>query len=190
METNEVSDTRSKKPAGRRKPAHGLGITFIAKDFDAPVPDIEAEFGGQLGSGTRSGSQGFGGSSLTQSLRDVLASVADSVEYDGIELTDVNQLGGFGNTPLKVACVRGDLEAVRVLLAAGAEVNAIVEDECTALHYAAGFGHVEVAQILLDHGARTDVRNRFGRTPVEDARLSGKTDVVTLLQSHKQSPAE
>ena len=35
------------RPAvGPRKPAHALGLTFIAGDFDAPMPDLEAAFEG------------------------------------------------------------------------------------------------------------------------------------------------
>lgn len=30
--------------AGPRKPAHALGLTFIADDFDAAMPDLEAAF--------------------------------------------------------------------------------------------------------------------------------------------------
>jgi prevent-host-death family protein len=33
--------------AERRKPAHALGLTFIADDFDAPMPDLEAAFEGK-----------------------------------------------------------------------------------------------------------------------------------------------
>ena len=29
-----------------RKPAHALGLTFIADDFDAAMPDVEAAFEG------------------------------------------------------------------------------------------------------------------------------------------------
>ena len=32
-----------------RKPAHALGLTFIADDFDAPIPDLEAAFEGEEG---------------------------------------------------------------------------------------------------------------------------------------------
>jgi hypothetical protein len=34
------------KPEAPRKPAHALGLTFIAADFDAAMPDIEAAFEG------------------------------------------------------------------------------------------------------------------------------------------------
>jgi prevent-host-death family protein len=36
------------RPVGeRRKPAHALGVSFIADDFDAPMPDVEAAFEGE-----------------------------------------------------------------------------------------------------------------------------------------------
>ena len=34
-----------------RKPAHALGLTFIADDFDAAMPDLEAAFEGEEGEG-------------------------------------------------------------------------------------------------------------------------------------------
>ena len=34
------------EPAEPRKPAHALGLTYIADDFDAAMPDIEALFEG------------------------------------------------------------------------------------------------------------------------------------------------
>ena len=38
------------RPAAEpRKPAHALGLTFIADDFDAPIPDLEAVFEGEEG---------------------------------------------------------------------------------------------------------------------------------------------
>ncbi|HJU18745.1 MAG TPA: type II toxin-antitoxin system Phd/YefM family antitoxin [Stellaceae bacterium] len=35
--------------AAPRKPAHALGLTFIADDFDAAMPDLEAAFEGEDG---------------------------------------------------------------------------------------------------------------------------------------------
>lgn len=34
-----------------RKPAHALGVTFVADDFDAAIPEIEAAFEGEEGVG-------------------------------------------------------------------------------------------------------------------------------------------
>jgi ankyrin repeat protein len=114
----------------------------------------------------------------------VLESIQNAPEFYGVDLKDVNQRGIYGNTPLSIAVVRGSLGQVRVLLNAGADVNAILEDGRTALHEAVGQNHSMVAQLLLDHGALTTVRDRFGRTPIELAELLGHSDAREILNTY------
>lgn len=52
-------------------------------------------------------------------------------------------------TPLMVACYRGRVEAVQVLLAAGARLDARACDGATALHAAVHQGHVDVVALLV-----------------------------------------
>lgn len=56
-------------------------------------------------------------------------------------------------TPLHWAVVEGRKEAVQLLIAKGADVNAQDERGRTPLHYA---GNVEVAQLLIDNGAEKE----------------------------------
>jgi hypothetical protein len=56
-------------------------------------------------------------------------------------------------------------ESVKVLLEAGAEINAVNEADFTALHGAAFRGLNEVVQFLVDHGANINARDYRGRTP-------------------------
>ena len=56
-------------------------------------------------------------------------------------------------------------EAVRVLLAAGAEINAVNEADFMALHGAAMAGLNEVVEYLVAEGAEIDARDFRGRTP-------------------------
>ena len=56
-------------------------------------------------------------------------------------------------------------EAVKVLLAAGADINRVNEADFTALHGAAFRGLNEIVQILVDRGADIDARDFRGRTP-------------------------
>src|SRR5262249_50862752 len=56
-------------------------------------------------------------------------------------------------------------EAVKVLLDAGSEVNAVNEADFTALHGAAFRGLDEVIQILVERGADINARDFRGRTP-------------------------
>ena len=69
----------------------------------------------------------------------------------------------YGKTPLMAASEEGHDEVVRVLLDAGADVNASEENGKGALYYASDEGHTSTAQLLLDRGA--DVSARHGRDP-------------------------
>ena len=58
------------------------------------------------------------------------------------------------------------LEAAKLAVKAGADVNAIDDFGNTALHYAAYNRVDSVVQYLVENGARLDVRNKFGETPL------------------------
>jgi ankyrin repeat protein len=60
------------------------------------------------------------------------------------------------------------LESVKVLIAAGADVNAVNETGQTPLHFAAHASD-DIVKFLAAHGARLDVKDQQGRTPVEMA---------------------
>ena len=60
---------------------------------------------------------------------------------------------------------QGAEAAVRVLLEAGADINAVNEADFTALHGAAYRGTNEVVEYLVAHGADIDARDYRGRTP-------------------------
>ena len=105
----------------------------------------------------------------------------DLPEFVEILLTDVNQHGNFGNTPLHVASVRGNSDEVEALLAADADVNASGELGNTPLHDAAGQGHVEIVKQLLQRGATTKAVNADGKTAREVASLMQRHDVVEAI---------
>jgi ankyrin repeat protein len=60
------------------------------------------------------------------------------------------------------------LEAVQVLVAAGADVNAISEAGQTPLHFGAQASD-DIVKFLAASGAKLDVKDKQGRTPVEMA---------------------
>ncbi|HTW63790.1 MAG TPA: ankyrin repeat domain-containing protein [Bryobacteraceae bacterium] len=60
------------------------------------------------------------------------------------------------------------LEAVKVLTAAGADVNAINDAGDTPLHYGATASD-DIVRFLVASGAKIDVKDKKGRTPVEMA---------------------
>jgi ankyrin repeat protein len=60
------------------------------------------------------------------------------------------------------------LEAVQVLVAAGADVNAAADNGQTAMHFAAQASD-EIVRSLAAHGARLDAKDKQGRTPLDMA---------------------
>jgi hypothetical protein len=89
----------------------------------------------------------------------------------------VNTPDRYGETALMVAALREDLTAVRQLLAAGAAVNAQDANGLTALFSA---GNVDIAKVLIEHGADVNATSRQGIRPLmEAARYS--LPVVQLL---------
>lgn len=60
------------------------------------------------------------------------------------------------------------LEAVKVLVAAGADVNVATDSGETPMHYAAQASD-DIVRFLAAHGARLDVKDKRGRTPVDMA---------------------
>ena len=64
------------------------------------------------------------------------------------------------------------LEAARLAVKTGADVNAADEMGNTSLHYAAYLRVDSVVQFLVENGARMDVRNKIGRSGCQSSRCS------------------
>lgn len=96
-------------------------------------------------------------------------------------LTDVNQVGTFGNHPLDLASYHGDVEAMKALIESGAKVNVPGEMGETPLHSAVQSGNAEAVRLLLQYGARTDVHDEFGKLPVDNACGASYSEIVNLL---------
>ena len=75
---------------------------------------------------------------------------------------------------------------VRILIAAGASVNAVGDLGSTPLHYAASRGLVEIARKLMQCGADINVRNEFGETALDLAKLGDSKEVIRLFKKLKR----
>ncbi len=80
------------------------------------------------------------------------------------------------------AARRGDREAVRALLKAGADVNAAEGDGTTALHWAARSGDAALVHVLVSAGANVRATTRLGAyTPLMMAAQAGHSAAVAAL---------
>ncbi|KAK0643712.1 hypothetical protein B0T16DRAFT_430222 [Cercophora newfieldiana] len=94
----------------------------------------------------------------------------------GFEMTDpiamdIDSLDDAGVTALHRACAGGHAEAATLLLTRGASPDVRAEAESyekqyTALHYSASKRDINVAQILLDHGADVNAKTAKAETPL------------------------
>ena len=97
---------------------------------------------------------------------------------------DINMVApGSNATLLHVAAEEGSEEAVRALIAAGADVNraTLCEFGSTPLIIAAQGGFEPVAQALIDAGADINKANKFGVTPMRMAAQNGHEAVIRAL---------
>ncbi len=89
----------------------------------------------------------------------------------------------------------GRTEIVRLLLAAGEQADRYNpsggHSHATPLHQAAASGHLDVVQLLLEHGARMDLRDVLWHgTPADWAAHGGETEIEMFLRGEEQKQIE
>lgn len=88
----------------------------------------------------------------------------------------------FGMTILHVAAGYGQLDVVRVLVTAGAPVDAPSEDGTTPLMEAASLGRSQVFRALLEWGADRSKTNKRGNTALDYAIGSKDAKTIEALE--------
>ena len=85
--------------------------------------------------------------------------------------------------PLWSAADRGNIEAVKQHLAAGADVNAKSKYGGTPLSHAVMYDHREIAELLIANGADVNPQDDFGFTPLDWAKDKSE-ETADLLRKH------
>jgi len=82
-----------------------------------------------------------------------------------------------------------DAGAVRTLLDARADVDAVQPDGTTALHWAVERDAIAIVQLLIRAGANVKTTNRYGATPLWLASLNGNAATIGVLLEAGADPS-
>ena len=99
---------------------------------------------------------------------------------------NANVLDSEGRLPLHIAVIEGNIETANLLIKATKNVN-----QCenilgnTPLHVACINGDVKTALALIEAGAKTDITNQSGKTPLFYAIKHGNVDLVNAFKEKK-----
>lgn len=97
----------------------------------------------------------------------------------------MNARTNTGSTALHEAARDDHAEIVRLLIAHGADVNAVEEDQMTSMHAAVAFDcHIATMELLIMAGADVNAKESNGFAPLFFAASDGHDEVVRVLRSH------
>ncbi|MEP7381801.1 MAG: ankyrin repeat domain-containing protein [Gemmatimonadota bacterium] len=163
-----------------------LGITLVA-GLSALVPAAR-HAALSRGAGTSTGS----GRSVSTAHEAPVADAAMRGDTSQVRAllkqgADVNAAQGDGMTALHWTATRGDAAVARMLVFAGARLDATTRNgSYTPLHLACRSGKSAVAEVLLDAGADVDATTASGgATALHMAAGIGDTAVLRVLLVHK-----
>jgi uncharacterized protein len=99
--------------------------------------------------------------------------------------TNVEIRTDHDESPLMMACLRGELELAKELIDRGADVN---KPGWTPLHYAATNGHLDIMELLFANSAYIDAESPNGTTPLMMAAQYASAAAVKRLLDEGADP--
>ncbi|XP_027704145.1 ankyrin repeat domain-containing protein 42 isoform X1 [Vombatus ursinus] len=111
-------------------------------------------------------------------FKDNIVQFIQGAEFEGDNQNNQENL----TFPGHVAAYKGDLEMLKKLVENGIiNINERDDNESTLLHRAAGQGHIECLQWLIEMGADVNITNKDGETAADTAKKFAHLSAVSLL---------
>src|SRR5687767_9637164 len=85
----------------------------------------------------------------------------------------------WGAAPLIEAAKNGEIGKVLSLIEAGSNLNVVDETGRTALNWATVQGHSEIVNLLAEHRANVNIRDKEGMSPLMVARCSASRFTIS-----------
>uniref|UniRef100_A0A8C8VN93 Protein phosphatase 1 regulatory inhibitor subunit 16B n=1 Tax=Pelusios castaneus TaxID=367368 RepID=A0A8C8VN93_9SAUR len=101
------------------------------------------------------------------------------MSYQGITQEKINEMRAIPEEAM--------ISDIQDMIAAGQDLNGTDDQGATLLHIAGANGYLHAAEMLLDHGARPDVKDWDGWEPLHAAAFWGQMQMAELLVSHGAS---
>ncbi|PSS26770.1 Potassium channel SKOR like [Actinidia chinensis var. chinensis] len=124
----------------------------------------------------------FGNTPLLEALKNGHDRIASILVKEGAELK-IDAAGSF----LCTAVARGDSDFLKRILSNGIDPNSKNYDHRTPLHVAASEGLYLMTKLLLGAGASVFSKDRWGNTPLDEARMCGNNNLIKLLEEAKST---
>ncbi len=96
--------------------------------------------------------------------------------------TNVSELTKSKVNPFCISIVKGDIETVKKLIELGADVNERSNGMTPAM-YAAKFNRVDILKLLVEKGAKLNLKSEKGLTALKYAESSKANEALAYLKS-------
>ncbi|KAJ7975285.1 putative Potassium channel SKOR [Quillaja saponaria] len=124
----------------------------------------------------------YGKTPLFEAIKNGNEEVASLLAKAGAILT-IDDAGDF----LCMTVAKKDTDLLKRVLANGINPNAKNYDQRAPLHMAAAEGLHIMAELLLEAGASVLSKDRWGNTPLDEARIGGNKNMIKLLEVARSS---
>lgn len=117
-------------------------------------------------------------------LRIGLIDAIDANAYNDVKeilkIIDPNFLNDADWAPIHTASYAGNIDIVKLLIDAGANVDIVGANDFTALHFATNGNHPDIVKLLIDTGININAVTKYKMTAVNLA-ISKNRDIVEIL---------